>query len=116
MSIDRLSEGCGKGEGRDEDKKSGRVIEGGGMEEGNVKELVLVGGKCERIRDGNVKEIGGVEEIEIQIYERDKERLRERNVKTIRKGGKCERDVREGGREGQSLERGGKNKLIEKLF
>ena len=40
MSIDRLSEGCGKGEGRDEDKKSGRVIEGGGMEEGNVKELV----------------------------------------------------------------------------
>ena len=37
------------------------------MEEGNVKELVLVGGKCERIRDGNVKEIGGVEEIEIEI-------------------------------------------------
>ena len=57
----------GGGEGRDEDKKSGRVIEGGGMEEGNVKELVLVGGKCERIRDGNVKEIGGVEEIEIEI-------------------------------------------------
>ena len=37
-------------------------------------------------------------------------------MKTIRKGGKCERDVREGVREGQSLERGGGNKLIEKLF
>ena len=38
-----------------------------------------MGGKCERIRDGNVKEIRGVKEIEIQIYERDKKRLRKRN-------------------------------------
>jgi len=35
-----------------------------------------VGGKCERIRDGNVKEIEGVKEIEIEIYKRDKKGLR----------------------------------------
>ena len=52
-----------------------------------------------------MKEIEGVKEIEIEIYKRDKKGLRSRNVKMIRKGGKCERDVRE--REGQSLERGG---------
>ena len=53
-----------------------------------------------------------MKEIEIQIYERDKKRLRERNVTMIRKGGKCERDVREGG----TVTRKGGNKLIEKLF
>ena len=70
-----------------------------------------MGGKCERIRDGNVKEIEGVKEIEIEIYKRDKKGLRSRNVKMIRKGGKCERDVREGG---TVTRKGGK--LIEKCF
>jgi len=54
-----------------------------------------------------------VKEIEIQIYERDKKRLRKRSVTMIRKGGKCERDVRERMRDSHS--KGEKNKLIEKL-
>ena len=54
-----------------------------------------------------------MKEIEIQIYERDKKRLRKRSVTMIRKEGKCERDVRERMRDSHS--KGEKNKLIEKL-